>query len=452
MRVSSKHGLQVFRLVELGQLEDGQAVAQPQLVPAVHEAGVLALADVLGDAQRDGRRPAFVLKRRVAQQVAEVLEQRLLAGPVLLVMPLGERLQCLRAHRLVDLTQPRGVLAGHPGGHLVDERHQEGAVPGPQVAGERVEAHRPVEVDLDVLALVHLAGGVVGRPAVENDHRTAQGQHLLDEMVHQEGLARPGLARHDGVGRGGGVEQVAGDRLAAPVDIELHRRLAAGVVAVQRQQVRRRQRRDAPRAPQHAVPGVLQVEAEGQRLQEELVAEDVLRQELQVQAPRRLRQHRDGRGDGAVGPAPQHQVHPRVQDVGVGVFHDAVEVFAQPHLLGVFVAEGGVALQVGEVSLLAQHGALIRLVGDADLRHQGQGHVGQRLPGREGFGVRRRVQAGEDAGEGARRRLLQGHDARLPGVLAGGVGVVRSEHVQAPCIVVLAGTLSSCSRIGTSGS
>ena len=179
---------------------------------------------------------------------------------------------------------------------------------------------------------------------------------------------------------------------------------------------------------QHAVPGVLEVEAEGQRLQEELVPEDVFRQELQVQAPRRLRQHRDGRGQRTVGPAPQHQVHPRVQDVGGGVFHDAVEVFAQPHLLRVFVAQGGVALQVGEVALLAQHGALIRLVGDADLGDQGQGHVGQRLPRREGFGIGRRVQAGEDAGEGARRRLLQGHDARLPGVLAARVGLVGSER------------------------
>ena len=76
---------------------------------------------------------------------------------------------------------------------------------------------------------------------------------------------------------------------------------------------------------------------------------------------------------------------------------------------------------------LPQPRPLVRLVRHPDLRDQRQGHVRQCLPGREGLAVFRRVQARQHAGIGARRRLLQAHDARLPGVVAPGIGVVRPE-------------------------
>ena len=105
--------LQVLRLVEAGELEDGQVVDQAELVLAVDEAGVLPLADVLGDPEGDRCRPAAVFEGRVPEQVIEVPQQRLLAGPVLRV-PLRKGLKRLRAHRLVHLPQAGRVLAGHP--------------------------------------------------------------------------------------------------------------------------------------------------------------------------------------------------------------------------------------------------------------------------------------------------------------------------------------------------
>ena len=221
----------------------------------------------------------------------------------------------------------------------------------PQVPREGVEAQRPVQVDGHVLALVDLAGGVVGGPAVEDDHRGAEGQHLLDEVVDQEGLPGPRHAGHDGV-RQRAVEEVKGDRLAARVGVELRRRVAAGVVAVERQQVRRRQRRDAAASAQHLVFRILEVQPQGQALQEELVPEDGLGGELQAEAAAGLGEDREGRGHGALGSPPQDQVHPGVQDGGGGVAHHGVQVLAQLAALRVLLAEQGVLLDVGEASFL----------------------------------------------------------------------------------------------------
>ena len=261
-----------------------------------------------------------------------------------------------------------------------------------QVSREGVEAQRLVQVDRHVLALVDLAGCVVGGPAVEDDHRGAKRQNLLDEVIDQEGLPGARHAGDDGV-RQRTVEEVAGDSLAARVGVELRRRLAAGVVAVQGQQVGRRQGRDASASPQHLVLGILEVQAQGQALQEELVPDDGLGSKFEAQAPAGLGNDRDRRGHGTVGSSPQNQMHPRVQDGRGGVAHHGVEVVPQLPAFGVFLAEHGVALDVGETALLPEHRPLVVLVGYADLGDQGERCVRQRLPGCEGLGAFRGVQA-----------------------------------------------------------
>ena len=124
---------------------------------------------------------------------------------------------------------------------------------------------------------------------------------------------------------------------------------------------------------------------------------------------------------------PQDQVHPRVQNGRRGVAHHGIEVVPQFPALGVLFAEHGVALDVGEASLLPEHRPLVFLVGDADLRYQSERGVGDRLPRREGLGAFRRVQAGEHAGIGARRRLLEGHHPRFPHFVAGRRDLVGAE-------------------------
>ena len=121
--------------------------------------------------------------------------------------------------------------------------------------------------------------------------------------------------------------------------------------------------------------------------------DDGLRHEFESQAPAGLGDDRQGRGHGAVRPAPQHQVHPRVQDGGGGVAHHGVQVVPQLAALGIFLAEQGIALDVGETPLLSKHGPLVFLVGNADLGDQREGGVGERLPRREGLRSFRGVQA-----------------------------------------------------------
>ena len=157
------------------------------------------------------------------------------------------------------------------------------------------------------------------------------------------------------------------------------------------------------------------------------MADDRLRHELQADPAPRLRDRRERRRHRAPGAAPQHQVNPRVQDVRGRVAHHGVQVLAQLSLLRVFLAEQVVALDVGEVALLPEHRALVLLVRHAHLRDQRQRRVRQRLPGRERLGVARRVQARQHPRVGARRRLLQRHDPRLPFPLALGRRFVRAE-------------------------
>ena len=162
-----------------------------------------------------------VLEGRVAQQVAEVAQQRFFARLFPLV-PLGERLQC-PASTPPSRSAP-GPAASWPDTPLAIWSTR--AIRKVRCAEPRSPAkglkHSGLSRSMATYSpLVDLAQGVVGSPAVEDDHRRAQRQHLLDKMVHQEGLAGARLAGHDGVRRRAGVEQVAGDGLAPAVGVEL---------------------------------------------------------------------------------------------------------------------------------------------------------------------------------------------------------------------------------------
>ncbi len=109
-------------------------------------------------------------------------------------------------------------------------------------------------------------------------------------------------------------------------------------------------------------------------------------------------------------------MHAGMQDVLRGVVQHRVQVFAQSHFFGIFATEQGIALHVREGALLSQAASLVPLVRHPDLSDEGQRRIGQHFPQRQRIGVRRRVQAGQNARKGPCRGFLQRHHPHLPGV------------------------------------